>query len=781
VTNRGPLLLKCRRQHPAPMDAPRAGDRRRARKPGENRQRRNNMSERIALNNLSIDRALHDLVADEIAPGSGIDAARFWRELAGIAADLGGKNRALLEKRDALQRRIDAWHQAHPGRPDLPAYKDFLTGIGYLLPDGGEFCARTAGVDEEVAVIAGPQLVVPVDNARYALNAANARWTSLYDALYGSDAIDEAAGCRRTAKYNPVRGARVIRYARDFLDRAAPLASGSHHYAVKYTLRSGRLIVVMGDGFETELGARECFAGYRGDPQAPCGVLLKHNNLHIEICIGEDTAIGRADLAGICDVRLESAVTTIMDCEDSVAAVDAADKVRVYRNWAGLMKGDLRASVDRGGETIERALQPDLEFTAPDGAPLRLRGRSLMFVRHVGAHLYTDAVTVDGEEIPETFVDAMVTTLAAKHDLRGGAHRRFRNSAACSVYAVKPKMHGPEEVAAAVELFARVEESLDLERNTLKIGIMDEERRTTVNLKACIAAAAERVAFINTGFLDRTGDEIHTCMEAGPVARKNDIKSTPWLLAYEDWNVDIGLATGLPGRAQIGKGMWAAPDNMAAMLAQKIAHPRAGANTAWVPSPLAATLHALHYHKVDVTARQRALAAAGRARLDDILTLPLLERRLSDSEVARELENNAQSILGYVVRWVDRGIGCSKVPDLSDTALMEDRATLRISSQHIANWLRHGLVDAPQVRAAFQKMAAVVDRQNAADPAYQNMAPAFNGPAFQAALDLVFRGREVANGYTEPVLHARRREAKGGRPPGTGPDGDATATRPLSD
>ena len=723
------------------------------------------MSERIALNNLSIDRALHDLVADEIAPGSGIDAARFWRELSGIAADLGGKNRALLEKRDALQRRIDAWHQAHPGRPDLPAYKDFLTGIGYLLPDSGDFSARTAGVDEEIAVIAGPQLVVPVDNARYALNAANARWTSLYDALYGSDAIDEAAGCKRTVKYNPVRGARVIRYVRDFLDRAAPLASGSHHYAVKYTLRSGTLIVVMADGSEAELGARECFAGYRGDPQAPSGVLLKHNNLHIEICIGQDNAIARGDLAGIRDVRLESAVTTIMDCEDSVAAVDAADKVRVYRNWAGLMKGDLRASVDRGGETIQRALQPDLEFTAPDGAPLRLRGRSLMFVRHVGAHLYTGAVTLDGEEIPETFLDAMVTTLAAKHDLRGNS--AFRNSGVGSVYAVKPKMHGPEEVAAAVELFARVEDALDLERNTLKIGIMDEERRTTVNLKACIRAAAERVAFINTGFLDRTGDEIHTCMEAGPVARKNDIKSTPWLLAYEDWNVDIGLATGLPGRAQIGKGMWAAPDSMAAMLAQKIAHPRAGANTAWVPSPLAATLHALHYHMVDVAARQRALAAAGRARLDDILTLPLLERRLNDIEVARELENNAQSILGYVVRWIDRGIGCSKVPDLSDTELMEDRATLRISSQHIANWLRHGLVNEPQVRTAFEKMAVVVDRQNAADPEYQNMAMAFNGPAFQAALDLVFQGREVANGYTEPVLHARRREAKGGRPPGT--------------
>ncbi len=718
------------------------------------------MGDRIKIGGLEIDRGLYALVDQEIAPGTGVDSAHFWQSLADIHASLGGANRTLMEKRDRLQQQLDAWHKNHFGKLDLEQYKAFLVEIGYLVAEAGPFRVTTENVDAEVAVIAGPQLVVPVDNARYALNAANARWCSLYDALYGTDIILEVEGCKKTPKYNPVRGQQVIRYVRELLDKVVPLAVGSHAYAIRYRVRSGKLIVVMGDGSETELGWRECFAGYRGDPEEPSAILLKHNNLHIEILIGEGFYIGQADLANIYDVRVESAITTIMDCEDSVAAVDAEDKVVIYRNWCGLMKGDLITTVMRASEAIERSLNPDLEFIAPDGSDFKLAGRSLMFVRTVGSHMYTDAVTCGGEEIPETFLDTLVIALGAKHDLLGNG--KYRNSRTGSVYIVKPKMHGPEEVAATVSLFEMVETALGLEKNTLKLGLMDEERRTTVNLKECIRAASERIVFINTGFLDRTGDEIHTSMEADAMIPKSEMKNSKWLLAYEDWNVDIGLEVGLPGHGQIGKGMWAAPDNMAAMMVQKIAHPRAGANTAWVPSPIAASLHSLHYHQVDVRVRQLQLSTCPRAKLDDILSIPVLDgRKINESDLIRELENNAQGILGYVVRWIDQGVGCSKVPDITDVELMEDRATLRISSQHIANWLYHGIANEEQVRKVFEKMAEIVDRQNAHDSLYKDMAPNFEASiAFQAALDLVFKGREVANGYTEAVLHPRRREAK---------------------
>ncbi|USD63272.1 malate synthase G [Vibrio sp. SCSIO 43140] len=724
------------------------------------------MSNRIQQGSLNIDSTLYNLVNEQIIPGTGIEADAFWQSFESILSDLAPKNRALLVKRDDLQHQIDAWHQERAGQAiDPTEYKTFLQQIGYLVPEVEDFEITTENVEPEIATQAGPQLVVPIMNARFALNAANARWGSLYDALYGTDVIGEEDGAERGGSFNPVRGEKVVAYAREFLDSAAPLNGVSHREVAQYSISNvsvgNTLTATLTNGEEVTLMDSTQFIGYQGEASSPSCILLKHNNLHIEIQIDPNTPIGRVDVAGIKDVVVEAALTTIMDCEDSVAAVDGEDKALAYRNWLGLMKGDLQESLEKNGKTIVRSLNPDRQYTSVTGGEIHLKGRSMLFIRNVG-HLMTNPAILDseGREVPEGIMDAMITSLIAIHDLKGNS--QYQNSTSGSINIVKPKMHGPEEVAFTNELFTRVEDALGLERNTIKVGIMDEERRTSVNLKACIHAAKERVVFINTGFLDRTGDEIHTSMEAGAFAPKAQLKTMTWIGAYEDQNVDLGLACGLQGKAQIGKGMWPEPDNMAKMMDAKIGHPQSGANTAWVPSPTAATLHALHYHQVSVPSRQKELRERVMASVDDILTIPLLgSQKLTAKQIQSELDNNAQGILGYVVRWIDQGVGCSKVPDINDVGLMEDRATLRISSQHIANWLRHGICTESQVMKTMQRMAQVVDQQNADDPNYNNMAPNFDSSiAFSAACQLVFEGCAQPNGYTEPVLHAMRLKLK---------------------
>lgn len=719
------------------------------------------MAEYVKTGNLQVASELYEFINSEVLPGSEVDQEQFWAGLGSIVKDLAPKNKELLEIRDEIQVKLNEWHRENNGNFDFEKYKSFLEGIGYLEPDAEDYKITTEEVDAEVAYQAGPQLVVPVNNARYAINAANARWGSLYDALYGTDAISEEDGAEKGLGYNPVRGEKVIAYGRSFLDKAAPLAEGSHKDAEKYAIVDGKLAVTLAGGKSTGLQEEEKLAGYQGNAEEPKAVLLKNNRLHFEIQIDHNHPIGKTDQAGVKDILLEAALTTIMDCEDSVAAVDAEDKVVVYRNWLGLQKGDLSATFNKGGRSMTRTMNPDRQYTAPNDEEFSLNGRSVMFIRNVG-HLMTSNAVLDeqGNEVPEGILDTVFTSLIAKHSVIGNT--KYQNSSKGSVYIVKPKMHGSREVAFSNELFDRVEDLVGLERHTLKIGVMDEERRTSLNLKACIREVKDRVVFINTGFLDRTGDEMHTSMEAGPMVRKNDMKASVWLQGYEKSNVTTGLDVGFQGKAQIGKGMWAMPDLMGPMLEQKIGHLKAGANTAWVPSPTAATLHALHYHEVDIFEVQNELATGPKDYRDDILQIPVAENpQWTAEEIQEELDNNAQGILGYVVRWVESGIGCSKVPDINDVGLMEDRATLRISSQHMANWLHHGICTKEQVLETMQRMAKVVDKQNELDPDYRPMADDYdNSVAFQAACDLVFLGYDQPNGYTEPILHRRRQEAK---------------------